>query len=265
MPQSALPPEAPVLTQDGITFRDLNKNGRLDPYEDPLRPVAERVFNLLVQMNLEEKVGLMFQDVIPLGLDGSLFDGPTWAGPFSTEHYLLDLRMNHFNVHQIPEPRLAVAWSNRLQKLAERTRLGIPVTISSDPRHAYTRSAGTSAVTDAFSRWPEPIGLAATRDPALVRQFGDIARQEYRAVGISTALHPMADLATEPRWMRCDGTFGEDAELSAQMVEAYIRGFQGESIGPTSVSCMTKHFPGGGPQKDGLDPHFSYGKEQVYP
>jgi beta-glucosidase len=116
-----------------------------------------------------------------------------------------------------------------------------------------------------FSLWPEAIGLAATGDPELVREFGDIARQEYLAVGIRVALHPMADLATEPRWARIVGTFGEDAELAARMVSAYIRGFQGETLGPESVACMTKHFPGGGPQKDGEDPHFPYGREQVYP
>ncbi len=116
-----------------------------------------------------------------------------------------------------------------------------------------------------FSHWPEPLGLAATRDPGIVARFGDIARQEYRAVGISVALHPMADLATEPRWARIGGTFGEDADLAASLVGAYIRGFQGETLGTTSVACMTKHFPGGGPQKDGEDPHFIYGREQVYP
>ena len=220
-------PDAPILTQDGITFRDLNKNGRLDIYEDPRRPIAERVEDLLRQMTLEEKVGLMFHNVIPVGMDGELFFGTNWLGEYSTTHNVLDLKMNHYNVHALPEPRLAATWYNKLQKLAERTRLGIPVTVSSDPRHGYSQLAGASEVTDAFSRWPEPIGLAAANDPALVQEFGDIARQEYRAVGISVALHPMADLATEPRWPRIDGTFGEDAELSSRMVEAYIRGFQG--------------------------------------
>ena len=258
-------PDAPVLTQDGITFRDLNKNGRLDIYEDPRQPIEARVEDLLRQMTLEEKVGLMFHNVIPVGMDGELFHGANWLGEYSTTHNVLDLKMNHYNVHALPEPRLAATWYNKLQKLAESTRLGIPVTISSDPRHGYHQLAGASEVTDAFSRWPEPIGLAATNDPALVQEFGDIARQEYRAVGISVALHPMADLATEPRWPRIEGTFGEDAALSSRMVEAYVRGFQGAAIGPHSVICMTKHFPGGGPQKDGRDPHFSYGKEQVYP
>lgn len=99
----------------------------------------------------------------------------------------------------------------------------------------------------------------------MVRAFGNVARQEYAAVGIRLALHPMADLATEPRWGRINGTFGEDAHLSAQMTKAYVLGFQGDSLGPKSVACMTKHFAGGGPQKDGEDAHFPYGKEQVYP
>jgi beta-glucosidase len=98
-----------------------------------------------------------------------------------------------------------------------------------------------------------------------MEEFGDVARQEYVSTGIRVALHPMADLATEPRWARINGTFGEDAEMSGKLTTAYINGFQKDKIGPESVSCMLKHFPGGGPQKDGLDAHFPYGKEQVYP
>jgi hypothetical protein len=99
----------------------------------------------------------------------------------------------------------------------------------------------------------------------LAQEFGDIARQEYAAVGIRVALHPQVDLATEPRWPRINGTFGEDAERASRMPAAYIRGFQGEILGPQSVACMLKHFPGGGHQKDGDDPHFAFGREQVYP
>jgi beta-glucosidase len=156
-------------------------------------------------------------------------------------------------------------WHNRIQKLAERTRLGIPVTISSDPRHAFSDNPLAGMMAGSFSQFPEPTGLAATRDADLVRQFGDIARQEYLAVGIRLALHPMVDLATEPRWCRINGTFGEDAELTSQMAAAYIKGFQGETLGRDSVACMTKHFPGAGPQMKGEDAHFAYGREQVYP
>ncbi len=258
-------PEAPFLTVDGFTFRDLNKNGRLDPYEDSRRTIIARVEDLLSQMTVEEKAGMMFYTAIGMNSDGSLLDESGEFGPLPTSDRVINRLINHFNVYQVAEPRQLAEWCNRLQKLAERTRLGIPVTIASDPRHAFTQNPAASVMAGKFSQWPEPLGLAATRDPALVKEFGDIARQEYLAVGIRTALHPMADLATEPRWARINGTFGEDAHLAAQMVSAYIKGFQGDTLGAESVSCMTKHFPGGGPQKDGEDPHFAYGKEQIYP
>lgn len=248
-----------------MLFRDLNRNGRLDPYEDPCCPIERRVDDLLSQMTLVEKAGLMFQTIMLMNEDGSLVEGAGLFGPFSTSDLVSTRLLNHFNVLRMTDPRGTALWHNRLQELAEGTRLGIPVTISSDPRHAFSDNPATGLFAGSFSLWPEPIGLAATGDPALVEEFGNIARQEYLAVGIRLALHPMADLATEPRWARTNGTFGEDAELASRMTAAYIRGFQGETLGPQSVACMTKHFPGGGPQKDGEDAHFPYGREQVYP
>lgn len=99
----------------------------------------------------------------------------------------------------------------------------------------------------------------------MVEEFARVARAEYTAVGLRVALHPQVDLTTEPRWSRQVATFGEDAELTSRLVAAYIRGFQGDELGVDSVVTMTKHFPGGGPQKDGEDPHFAHGREQVYP
>ncbi|MBI3960116.1 MAG: glycoside hydrolase family 3 C-terminal domain-containing protein [Chloroflexi bacterium] len=247
------------------TFRDLNKNGRLDPYEDSRLPVEERVADLLGQMTLEEKAGLMFHTMLGMNPDGTLQDGMGGFGPIFTTRMVAEQKINHFNVLRGAEPGTMAAWHNRLQRLAASTRLGIPVTLSSDPRHAFTNNPGAALMAGHFSQWPEPIGLAAIGDEELTRQFADMARQEYLAVGIRVALHPMADLATEPRWARINGTFGEDAQLSARQTAAYIRGFQGEVLGAQSVACMTKHFPGGGPQMNGEDPHFSIGKEQVYP
>ncbi len=255
---------APLVAAGDLTVRDLNKNGRLDPYEDPRRPLEERVADLLGQMTLAEKAGLMFHTVAEGGQDGTLAAEIRYSQA-SISTLVADALISHFNVHALPAPRLAAGWHNQVQALAEATRLGIPVTISSDPRHAWSDNPHTGLSSGGFSVWPEPIGLAAIGDPALVEQFGAIAGAEYRALGIRLALHPMADLATEPRWARISGTFGEDAALSAQLTAAYIRGFQGAALGPDSVACMTKHFPGGGPQKDGEDPHFPYGKHQVYP
>ena len=251
---------APTLTENGHEFRDLNKNGRLDPYEDTRLPVEERVEDLLNQMTLAEKAGLMFHTMIGMNPDGTLQNGPGMMMPIFTNKMVVEQRMTHFNVLGVGAPKETTEWHNRLQALAESTRLGIPVTISSDPRHSFSNNPATSMFAGAFSQWPEPIGLGAIGDADLVEEFGDIARQEYAAIGIRVALHPMADLATEPRWGRINGTFGENAELSLKLTEAYVKGFQGESLGAESVACMTKHFPGGGPQMNGEDAHFHYGK-----
>lgn len=263
--RALLGPEVTTLFENGHTYRDLNKNGKLDPYEDSRLPIEERVEDLLSQMTLEEKAGLMFHTMIGMGKDGSLIENPSPFNPIATSELIAKQRLNHFNLYEIAPPKQTAIWHNRLQKMAERTRLGIPVTLSSDPRHAFNSNPAAGLMSEALSQWPEQIGLAATNESSLVEEFGNIARQEYLALGIRVALHPMADLATEPRWCRANGTFGEDGELSAKMTAAYIRGFQGAELNPKSVACMTKHFPGGGPQKDGEDAHFSYGKDQVYP
>jgi beta-glucosidase len=260
-----LGPEAPITTREGFSYRDLNKNGRLDPYEDSRRPIDERVEDLLSQMTIEEKAGMMFQTMIGMNEDGTLVEEIGGFTRTTTSEMVSNRLMNHFNILMGTKTRQMAEWQNRLQKLAERTRLGIPVTLSTDPRHAFSYNPGAAMMSGDFSKWPEQIGLGAIGDPDLIEAFGDIARQEYLAVGIRTALHPMADLATEPRWCRTNGTFGEDAEMAGKLTAAYIRGFQGTEMGPESVACMTKHFPGGGPQKDGEDAHFTYGKDQVYP
>ena len=267
---SLLGEQAPTLVLDGVEFRDLNKNGELDPYEDYRVSVEERVEDLLGQMNLGEKAGLMFINMIVIKPGGELLEKPIPSNPLSfmlpsNSEYIARLKMNHFNIIDTLSPSDIAKWHNKIQKLAERTRLGIPATIASDPRHSAGMNPGSNLFTRAYSHWPSTLGLAATRDTSLVREFGDIARQEYLATGFRLALHPMADIATEPRWGRFNGTFGEDAQLVADMTKSYILGFQGDSLTSQSVACMVKHFSGAGPQEDGEDAHFQYGKNQVYP
>ena len=254
------PPES--LTIENFTFRDLNKNGKLDIYEDSRELIKDRVDDLLKQMTIEEKVGQMFITMIGMGRNGNLldlpplhkdiFDDPLFEiGIYFTletnAEMIVKRKMTHFNILHAYTPKAIGIFNNNLQKKAERTRLGIPVTIATDPRHgAREDETGVGGIfTSSFSRWPTSLGLAATRDTTLVREFGEIAREEYKSCGIRLALHPMADLATEPRWARINGTFGEDAELSAAMTYAYIKGFQGDTLSNKSVITMVKHFSRG--------------------
>jgi beta-glucosidase len=259
---------ASILTEGGLRFRDLNKNGRLDVYEDSRQPVDARVEDLLGQMTFEDKAGMLFINGATVNDDGSLEpkEGTATgiAAGLVAADQLTGKWMNHFNLWQLPGAQTVATWHNALQRLAEQTRLGIPVTIASDPRNHFSNAIFSMTATD-FSQWCETLGFGAIGDAELVRTFADIARREYLALGIRVALHPQVDLATEPRWSRISGTFGEDARLTARLAKAYILGFQGERLGPDSVACMTKHFPGGGPQNEGLDPHFEFHKGQVYP
>lgn len=251
---------------DGTRFRDLNGNGVMDAYEDPRRPVAERIDDLLGRMTLAEKAGLMIHSVVSVTVDGHLDSEPIAPGRISPEEIISERSVTHLNVHRIPDPRSMARWANQVQRVAENTRLGIPVTISTDPRHSFAENWGASFSAEFLSAWPEPIGLGALADEDLVREFADIARREYVAIGIRSALHPTLDVATEPRWARQYSTFGQNADVVGRLGVAYIDGFQGVGgLTSSSVACMAKHFPGGGPQRHGEDPHFEYGKEQDYP
>ncbi|MFF9510992.1 glycoside hydrolase family 3 N-terminal domain-containing protein [Streptomyces sp. NPDC014727] len=251
---------AELRHSDGTPFRDLNHNGTMEPYEDPRLPVEDRVEDLLGRMTLAEKAALMCHGRMVTGPD------PRIPIPMPTGAELITERgVTHFAMMAVPDARTMAEWNNHVQDLAAAGRLGIPVTLSSDPRHGFASNPATAHAGGGFSTGPEPIGLAATDDPELVEEYARLIGRELCAVGIRVAIHPMADLATEPRWARISGTFGEDPQRAARTIGAYIRGLQGASIGKGSVACMTKHFPSGGPQYRGEDSHFAAGRRLVYP
>ncbi len=279
---------------DGLQFKDLNKNGTLDKYEDWRLSHTVRSQDLLSKMTTEEKVGFMLISTTRMKNDWA-FEKPKNNDPITSDFNEDDLvtQINMFTRDSLPYPIMSAAgttkavtqshlrhfilrasvsaattaaWSNKLQALCETTRLGIPAIVASNPRnHIANRAVGTSLGQTAFSVWPGELGLAAMRDLKLTRTFADIARREWTAVGLRKGYMYMADLATEPRWQRIDGTFGENAEWAASMMTEIVLGFQGDSLSNTSVAMTTKHFPGGGAGEGGQDPHFPWGKTEVFP
>ena len=255
------------LVERGVRYRDLNGNGKMDPYEDPRAPVVDRVDDLLKRMSIDEKAGLMFQAPIGIGRKGAVVEGIHPMNVAPTTELIVGRHLSHFNILAAPGPGSVAHWHNSLQRIAERTRLGIPITLSSDPRHAAGFNPASGIKQAGFSQWPSQLGLAAAADEGLAERFGNTVRREFRAIGIRSLLGPMADVATEPRWGRSGATFGEDAELTGRLAAAFIRGLQGgpSGLGSSSVAAMVKHFPGAGPAGNGLDPHFATGKRQLYP
>jgi beta-glucosidase len=283
-----------VLTIGKLKFKDLNKNGTLDKYEDWRLSSAERSRDLLSKMSLEEKVGFMLISTTRLKNDRA-FETSQSREPITSDFNEEDLvtETNTFTRKPLPTPVMSAAgttkgvkqfhlrhfilranvgarttaeWANKLQALCESDGLGIPAIVASNPRNHITKDAsiGLSVGKTTFSTWPGELGLSATHDPKLVREFADIARQEWAAVGLRKGYMYMADLATEPRWQRIEGTFGENADWVARIMTEIVLGFQGPKLSPTSVALTTKHFPGGGAGEGGQDPHFDWGKTERF-
>lgn len=255
----------PLLSQEGYQFKDLNRDGKLNPYEDWRLAPAQRAEDLIRRMTLQEKAGLMMHGTGPVSENnfgnGEVYDLNA-ARKMIVEAHINSIltRLSGKN------PRRLAEQNNHLQQLAESARLGIPVTVSTDPRNSYQALAGISNPAGKFSQWPEPIGIGAAGSESLARQFASRIGQEYRAVGITEALSPQADIATEPRWARISGTFGEDPERARKLVRGYITGMQNGSQGlnPHGVAAVVKHWVGYGAAENGWDGHNAYGKNVVF-
>ncbi|KPH14345.1 glycoside hydrolase family 3 N-terminal domain-containing protein [Chryseobacterium sp. ERMR1:04] len=277
-----------ILDVSGKKFKDLNKNGKLDKYEDWRLPVEERAKDLASKMSIEQIAGLMLysaHQAVPAPSEG--FRAGKYNGKFFNESganpwdltdqqkkFLKDDNLRHVLVTTLQSPEVAAKWNNNLQSYIEGLGLGIPSNNSTDPRHSASVTAEfNEGAGGQISLWPDGLAMGATFDPELVKKFGNIAAQEYRALGISTALSPQIDLGTEPRWYRIAYVFSESPELTADLARGYIDGFQtsfGKDVikngwGYKSVNAMVKHWPGGGPEEGGRDGHWAMGKYAVYP
>ena len=269
-----------VLTINGLAFKDLNKNGKLDKFEDWRLPSQVRAKDLATKLSVEEIAGLMLYSAhqsIPARA-GGYFAGTYNGKPFKKgetdptdltdqqKKFLQEDNLRHVLLTTVQSPEIAAQWNNKLQAFCESVGKGIPANNSTDPRHGTSAKAEYDAASGGeISMWPSSLGMAATFDPTLTEKFGKIAAAEYRALGITTALSPQVDIATEPRWARFNGTFGESPLLSAAMAQAYCDGFQSNNWGAKSVNAMVKHWPGGGAGEAGRDAHYANGKYAVYP
>ncbi|MCU4156433.1 glycoside hydrolase family 3 C-terminal domain-containing protein [Carboxylicivirga sp. A043] len=273
-----------IIEDNGYAFKDLNKNGGLDAYEDWRLPAEERAKDLASKLSIEEIAGLMLysnHQSVPATYMGK-YDGKEYKEanvPASTltdeqKKFLLEDNLRHILVTGVENAKVAAQWNNKVQTLVEGFGFGIPANNSSDPRHGAPSDAEFFAGAGGdISRWSQSLGLAASFDPELVRKFGEVAAIEYRALGLTTALSPQVDISTDPRWDRFVGTFGESPQLSADMAKAYCEGFQYSSPdkviedgwGYESVNAMVKHWPGGGSGEGGRDAHMGTGKYGVFP
>jgi len=271
--------------QDGLAFKNLSGAEELLPYEDWRLSCEDRARDLAKRLTVEEIAGLMLwspHQMVPFvpGLPfkghydgGDYVPGVTDPASLTDEQkcFASEENLRNFLLITTESARTAARWNNNLQQLAEESRMGIPVCISSDPRHAAgKKGAEFSGTGKEVSRWPEGLGMAATFDVQLMKEFARVIAREYRALGITQALGPQIDLATDPRWMRLEDTMGADVDMVTAFAKAYCDGLQTTEgaeggWGKDSVAAMVKHWPGGGTGESGRDAHYAYGKFAVYP
>ena len=272
-----------IIKKGGLEFKDLNKNGKLDKYEDWRLTPEQRAADLLSKMDIDEKIGFMIISQINMGPQGTaelnerdqVTNRNNFTGEAADESInvsgttkgIMERHLRHFILRANAPARLMAEWANNVQEVAEGSRLGIPAIFASNPRNhvAVDNSLGLNVGNSFFTQWPGTLGLGATNDPELVYQFAKSAAAEWAACGIRKGYMYQLDLSTEPRWSRIEGTFGEDADRVSVIAEKLVKGFQGEDLGPGSVALTMKHFPGGGPEMNGWDSHYSYGKNLIYP
>ncbi len=272
-----------IINKGGLQFKDLNKNGKLDKYEDWRLTPEQRAADLLGQMTIDEKVGFMIISQINMGPQGTselnerdqVTNRNNFTGEAADESInvsgttkgIMERHLRHFILRANAPARIMAEWANNVQAVAEGSRLGIPAIFASNPRNhvAVDNSLGLNVGNSYFTQWPGTLGLGAANDPELVYQFAKSAAAEWAACGIRKGYMYQLDLSTEPRWSRIEGTFGEDADRVAVIATQLVKGWQGEKLGPQSVALTMKHFPGGGPELKGWDSHYSYGMNLVYP
>ena len=225
--------EIEIIEVDGLKFKDLNKNGELDVYEDWREPVEVRVEDLLSQMTPTDKAAQMLHMTLVT----------------LKESWFTDLNVGFVLAYTYLAAGAedAALKTNEVQALSESSALGIPVVFSMDSVIGASWVNGATII-------PDQITLAATGDAELVRELNDMQRQEMKALGVRMSLSPVADIATDPRWGRVQECFGEDVEVAKAMTVAAIEGLQaGNELSEESVMACVKHFPGAGPQTAGVD------------
>lgn len=272
----------PTLTQDGQTFKDLNGDGELQPYEDWRLSPEERAADLATRMEVDELVGLMVISSRPMGRYQEDKSKTSHDGLLDEEHYethrfgspqlegstdiIENKHVRHFIARENPAPRHMVEWINALQELAEGTRLGVPIIMASNSRNEHGGFKLAPRPDDQnLTLWPGTLGLAAIGDLDLISDFAEKSRKEFNAINIRKGYMYMADTATDPRWFRFNGTLGEDPVFISEAIKRIIKGFQGDELGDDSIALTTKHFPGGGARENGFDPHYEEGKYNPYP
>ncbi len=280
-----------VIEKDGLVFKDIDGTGEVTPVNDWRLSPAERAAAYVKTLTTDEKIAQLFISDWRMGpkysnsdihtcipdesgvLDDATFTGKTIFGAQElpgTTTLIKDWFSRHLILRANPTPEDMADWLNQLHAVAEECEHFVPVQVASNSRNENGEVVfGMNDASGVFATWPGTMGIAAAvkgDSLDIIDKFADCIRREWNACGLKKGYMYMADCATDPRWQRTFGTFGEDPELITKIFERLIPGVQGseEGVVPEGVSLTVKHFPGGGARENGFDPHYAAGQWNVY-
>ena len=198
-----------------------------------------KIEKTLAKMTLDEKIGQMLE--LNLDIMGKYDANRKWQ----LNETMLDTCISKWKVGSIlnaPGTRAATIeqWQYWIGLIQEKSMkyLGIPDIYGLDHNHGVTYTQGGTL-------FPQPINLAASFNTELARLGAEITAYESRAANCPWVYNPVVDLSRDPRWPRMWESFGEDATVNARMVEAEIKGYQGDDpnhIDRFHVGTSTKHY-----------------------
>jgi beta-glucosidase len=236
-----------------LRFRDFDKNGKLDVYEDYRKPNEQRAQDLLSRMTLQEKLA---QLKCPYAEKEKLYKDNRFNPHFASEMFPDGLG----EIHRVSEG--AILWSNPLEKtpapkdivilanesqhyFINKTRLGIPVLFLEEGLHGLVVRDGTA--------FPSTLGMSCSWNEDLMKEVYEVVAQEARAIGTHNILGPVLDLALDPRWGRTEETMGEDPYLVSRLGVSIVKALQGNSENPNQnhVASTLKHLGAHGQPEGG--------------
>ena len=239
--------QRPEIYRDG--WIDLNKNGKLDPFEDSHRDTDERIGDLLSRMTIDEKTCQLatlygYQRVLKDDLPTPEWHERVWKDGIANidEHLngIPEWRNKRPSDYTGPPSTHSRAINEVQRWFVEQTRLGIPVDFTNEGIRGLCYQGATN--------FPAQIGVGATWDVGLARRIGEVTGREARAVGYTNIYSPILDVARDPRWGRSVECYGEDPFHVGSMGTAQALGLR-----EAGVASTAKHFAVYGTPKGGRD------------
>ena len=276
-----------VIVRDGLYFKDMDNSGELAPYKDWRLSPEERAKDMVAHLRLDQQAGLVLN---------TLFNTPVAPTRAAATGANGKLEMSKIYKHHDPDEKpIPGPLPGMTMSIDDADVLDKHITagVYRGDMHceagmvALYHNAGTQmleyeackgGVAIPYSLhtnpinigYPDSLGIGAAVlgecNADFVYEMADTDRKMMKAEGLHIMYGPQVDVATDPRWPRTNGTYGERTDVTSDITEALIKGYKNgdDGLNEGSVVLTVKHFPGDAPSENGFEPHVPIGQWRIY-